>query len=144
MCFKSKVSTSLSVCTWIVLVAGAILGLGAYRILPYFFPMLYPVVLISNLISFAMIIFIAWSWLKTEYSIIDDTLLIQSGPLRLELDIHEITTIKKTRNRMSSPALSFDRLEVKTKIHSVIISPEDKEVFIRSLQRINGKIELIE
>jgi hypothetical protein len=57
----------------------------------------------------------------------------------------EIATIRKvyfTRNPLSSPALSLDRIAiVYNKYDEILISPEDKEAFISDLLKLNPNIE---
>jgi hypothetical protein len=68
---------------------------------------------------------------RTTYRIHDDQLLIKCGFFcKATVDILAITTVSRTRNPISSPAASLDRIELKYgKWESVIISPDDKIVF---------------
>jgi len=61
--------------------------------------------------------------------------------INIRIDIATITKIEPTNTMLSSPALSFDRIEVfYNKYDSVIISPGDKAGFIAKLQQINPAI----
>jgi hypothetical protein len=63
------------------------------------------------------------------------------------IDINEIRAISKTKSIMSSPAPSFDRIELKYgEFNEVIISPKNKFQFAKDLTKINQNIknEIIE
>lgn len=74
-----------------------------------------------------------------------DVLYIQCGFLyNQQIKISSIRQIKETNNPISSPALSLDRIEIKfDKYNSVLISPKEKEMFIKHLQQINPGIAFI-
>ena len=80
----------------------------------------------------------------TTYKINDKKeLLIKCGFLyNSTIDISKIKSIERTRNPISSPAPSLDRIELKYgKWDSVIISPEDKVGFVNELVKINPDIK---
>lgn len=58
------------------------------------------------------------------------------------IDITAIKSVKETNNPMASPAASLDRLEIKFKNDSIIISPKNKSDFINHLLEINPAIEI--
>ena len=71
---------------------------------------------------------------RTHYTISDGLLTIVCGPIFRKIKIAEITSIKETRNPLSSPALSLDRLRIRYgKSRSVMISPADKRDFLKAL-----------
>lgn len=91
------------------------------------------------------IAFILWLWFATYYEIIGNHLRIVAGPFRskIDIDIMEIKSIRPSRNIVSSPALSINRLEVLYgKWGIVLISPKNQEQFCEKLQKINPKIEI--
>ena len=91
---------------------------------------------ISTFIFVPLVAFLAWIWFGTGYLVTDDELKIKSGPIRLTIPLEKITSIESTRNPISSPALSMDRLEIKYGEGKVaIISPLDKEGFINLMVR---------
>jgi hypothetical protein len=58
------------------------------------------------------------------------------------IDIMDIKEISKTSNIISSPAPSFDRIEIKyADFGSVIISPKDKISFSKDLVQLNPEIK---
>jgi hypothetical protein len=82
----------------------------------------------------AAALFIAWIWTATDYTLTSSDLLVRSGPFRWRVPLAEIQAVNPTRNPLSSPALSMDRLEVVYRRGSVLlISPQDKNRFLRSL-----------
>ncbi|AYB29386.1 PH domain-containing protein [Chryseolinea soli] len=62
--------------------------------------------------------------------------------IRIDVDILRITRVSKTRNPISAPALSLDRMEIiyGNGLRHVIISPKDKMGFVHSLKAINDRI----
>ena len=59
-----------------------------------------------------------------------------------KVDIDTIIEIKTSRNPISAPAASLDRLEVICSNSSVLISPKEKKGFIRELKSLNPNIQL--
>lgn len=81
---------------------------------------------------------------RTTYRINDNNeLVIKCGFLyNSTVDISAIKSISRTRNPISSPAASLDRIELKYgKWDSVIISPNDKTGFVNELLKINPDIQ---
>ncbi|MGJ8665333.1 MAG: PH domain-containing protein [Patiriisocius sp.] len=81
-------------------------------------------------------------FLRTRYIIKDKVLLIKSGIFSYPaIPIQSIISIEKIHSLLSSPAPSFDRLEIKYETYdSIIISPRHKKEFIKHLQSINPSI----
>ncbi|WP_291865079.1 PH domain-containing protein [Maribacter sp.] len=87
--------------------------------------------------------FILHTFLKTEYKIENNTLKIKCGIIfNKTIDISKIKKISHTNSLISSPAPSFDRIELKYgKFDEMIISPKDKLNFANDLTQINTGIE---
>lgn len=101
-------------------------------------------VFISVAITFIMPAFIGWLWFQTHYTILEDTLVVVSGPLRKKIPLNEITFVKPSKNPISSPALSFDRIMISYGNHrTVYISPKERALFISELTKKcpNAQIE---
>jgi hypothetical protein len=97
------------------------------------------------IIMMAVILFVGWIWFGTGYEISDDELKIRCGPFRQRIPIQEIREIKKTRNPLSAPACSLDRMEINHgRSKRVMISPADKEGFIKLLVGKSPQINLDE
>ena len=83
---------------------------------------------------------IGWLVLSTQYVVDKEMLRIVAGPFRWKIRLDEITCVEETRNPLSSPALSLDRL----KVHygngkRNMISPADKTGFLKAIgQELGG------
>jgi len=74
---------------------------------------------------------------KIQYTIHNEYLLI----CKTKIEIKSIRKIYRTRNIISSPALSLDRIAILyNQYDEVIISPINKEDFIEELMKINPNI----
>ncbi|WP_041720467.1 PH domain-containing protein [Alkaliphilus metalliredigens] len=98
----------------------------------------------GRLIKFVMlltVIFVGWLWFGTNYGISKGILKIKCGPFKWYIPIKDIKSIKKTRNPLSSPALSIERLQIRYGYSSMIlISPKDRDRFIELITKENGNI----
>ena len=81
-----------------------------------------------------------WLFRTTYYVIEGDTLVIRSGLIRWRVPIREITSVTPTRNAMSSPALSLDRLRIAYGSKWILVSPENRERFVAMLRSVNPAI----
>lgn len=82
-------------------------------------------------------------FLKTEYIIDKTQLIIKCGFFSYKpIDIKQIKEISETKSIQSSPAPSFDRIEIKYgKFDETIISPQNKFSFAKDLVKINPSIK---
>ena len=86
---------------------------------------------------------LGWTWFKTGYEVTPGYVTVQSGPIKKKIPIYEIKKISKTKNPLSAPALSLDRLEINYgQFGMALVSPKDKQKFISLLTSINSKIEV--
>ncbi len=83
------------------------------------------------------VLFLLFSVLRGTYYVVEhEELRVVSGPFRWRIPLADITGVEATRNPLSSPALSMDRLKVSYgKRKFVLVSPEDKAGFIRALRQ---------
>ncbi len=97
---------------------------------------------IGLILVMAASLFCIHMFLTTFYRVVGHTLEISCGFLfNITIDIHDIKTIGETRNPISSPAASIDRLDIGYgKKDHVLISPKDKQGFIKELLGINPAI----
>ena len=68
-----------------------------------------------------------------RYGITDDTLLVHFGVVRQRIALASITEVRPTHSPLSSPALSLDRLAIKTgrgPMKLTLISPLEREEFL--------------
>ena len=91
-----------------------------------------------------LLLFIIHMFSTTYYTIEGDSLKIKCGFLYTQtLPIATIRKIESTRNPLSAPALSLDRLEIRYGTwDSVLVSPRDQRAFAQHLKEVNPTIEL--
>ena len=83
--------------------------------------------------------------LPIKYIITNLELIVKSGILRWKIPLASIKEICPTRNPLSSPALSFDRLSILYGRHQIIlISPENREDFLNELKNYAPGIEILD
>ncbi|KAF2512763.1 PH domain-containing protein [Flavobacterium zhairuonense] len=130
--FKSKIDI------WLVLFLSLVLG-GAL------INALYNKVWGASIVLGIIIVFIVHMFLNTFYTIEEGKLKIKCGFLiNSTVYTQKIKKISETNSIMSSPALSFDRLEiVYNKFDTVIISPKDKNGFFEAIKKINPEVEIV-
>ncbi|MCC7178613.1 MAG: PH domain-containing protein [Acidobacteria bacterium] len=70
-----------------------------------------------------------------SYTITEDTIIVRRGPIRSQIPLHRIRELRGTREAMAAPALSLDRIEIRTdKGLWLLVSPSDRIGFIREIQ----------
>lgn len=75
-----------------------------------------------------------WLAISTHYIVDNEMLRIHCGPFRWKIRLDEIESLKATRNPLSSPALSLDRVMIRYRNgRRVMVSPEDKQKFAAAL-----------
>ena len=86
------------------------------------------------LVMIGVVALMVWLLLGTHYTVDRGTIRIVSGPFRWKVPIDEITSVSATRNPLSSPALSLDRLSIRYgKRRRIMISPADKAGFLKAI-----------
>ena len=133
--YASKVSYGLLSVVFIVFFTPVILNLIENGLTMYMLCISLMVVLI-----FALIVHM---FLKTEYTIDENKIHIKCGFFKYKpIAIKDIKEISKSSSVMSSPAASFDRIEIKYgKFEEIIISPRNKVEFARYLVKLNPDIK---
>ena len=129
--FKSKVDLWLATTLW-----------GSVVIC--FFPVFTEDGLLIGLaIGITMATFIFLLWVNTKYYIRDEYVVIKGIFKDTLIPIASITSVRPTRNPISAPALSIDRLEINHgKYEFALISPLEKERFMEELLKINPQIKM--
>lgn len=96
-----------------------------------------PVIIILLAISF-----IIHMMINTWYEIGGGMLTIKCGFFYMKgIPLEEIKSIRPSRNPLSMPAFSLDRLEIRFgKTGYVLISPKEKSEFLNMIQRANPEI----
>ena len=81
--------------------------------------------------------------INTIYRIENGFLHIRCGLWKKKIAVSGIRRIETSRNLVSSPAMSLDRLEIfYDKFESVVISPKDKIGFVKALKIAQPNLEI--
>jgi membrane protein YdbS with pleckstrin-like domain len=84
-----------------------------------------------------------WTLFGTRYELTPGRLRIRCGPFRWTVPLNEIRAVTPTRNPLSSPALSLDRLRIDYgRGSSVMISPRDQARFLEDMGRYRSAVSL--
>ncbi|PBJ12148.1 PH domain-containing protein [Flavobacterium sp. ACN6] len=103
----------------------------------------------QNWVGFIFILivvsYVVYSFLTTFYVIEGDKLKIKCGYFfNFLIEIKDVQKVSETFNIISSPALSFNRLEILyNKFNTLLISPKDKNRFLKELKRVNPDIKIV-
>ncbi len=128
--YRSKVDAWL-VCLMAIAVLAALIG--CWRVLAMQMPGQWIFVVPTMLFAVGLP---TWLMSTTCYFFEDATLVVRSGPFRWRLPIREIVKVEPTRNPLSSPALSLDRLRINYGPGKwIMISPLEREAFLADLER---------
>lgn len=123
--YKSKVDT------WLVV---AITGLTLIPVAPLLYSGFSIVVFGIVIVTLGFIMALLFS---ISYIIDGKDLVVKYGFLFSErFHIDDIQSIRSTHTLLSAPAASLDRLELKFRNGSVVISPKDKRCFIKDIQAV--------
>jgi membrane protein YdbS with pleckstrin-like domain len=84
----------------------------------------------------AVLAAIAWLFLSTQYTVRSNHLIVRSGPFSWRIPIDTIAKVKATRNPLSAPALSLDRLEISYgDRRTILVSPKDTAGFLQAIRQ---------
>ena len=82
-------------------------------------------------VEVVILVFVPRTLKSTRYLVGDRELIVRSGLFRWRIAIDSIESIQPSRSLQSSPALSFDRLEITYEGgRRLLISPQDREGFL--------------
>ncbi|MGE0608145.1 MAG: PH domain-containing protein [Pirellulales bacterium] len=130
--FRSKIDLWLGV----LLVGGAVVELSvAVAMLVSPVPWSWAIALPAAAVAGFML----WVLFGTCYTLGDNELLIRSGPFKWRVALADIEEIRPTRNPLSAPACSLDRLRIafrrRGKLAATMVSPADKTGFLAALSQ---------
>lgn len=123
---------------WIVILvwAGMLLGIsGAVMQFRSGSPLLHRAMVLGlSVIVVALVLSLLYG---ISYTLRDEELLIRCGPFRQRIPLAKIDRVRPSRNPLSSPAASLDRLSIKwnEERKRVLISPVDKMEFMNAIDR---------
>ena len=86
---------------------------------------------------FAAAAFMFWVLYGVSYTLTDDELLVRCGPFRYRVPLADIESVSPSRNPLSSPAASLDRVLIKWQAgrRRILISPEPRRKFLKELAK---------
>jgi membrane protein YdbS with pleckstrin-like domain len=134
--FRSKVDT------WLVLVVVAALVVLAAALVSMVVAgaSLAAIALFLGVMT-AVMLFTGLIFTRTWYEIDARELRIVSGPFRWTIPRESIRSVEDSRNPLSSPALSLDRLRIRYGDKRwILVSPEDKNGFRKALGEASGRV----
>ena len=102
-------------------------------------PRVAPIILLIFVLAF-----ITYMLTSIKYTVENQNLNIKAGFLiNQNINIMNIESIKKSKNILSSPVASLDRIEIiENNKNSILISPKNKIEFIEELKKINPQIDV--
>ena len=65
---------------------------------------------------------------------------IRSGPFRFRVPLGEVISVEPSRNPLSSPACSLDRLLIRYGRRQIMVSPKDRLAFLDALARRGSQL----
>lgn len=97
------------------------------------------------LIVIGLLAMMMYTWMRTEYHIVEQDLWYRIGFWKGSIAIHDIHSIREAGYPSSSlqvrPALDFVGLSIRYGSgYSIFMSPENPEDFVASLMRVNPQI----
>lgn len=100
--FEAKRDLWLSIVIWLATVVTLAAAVNGYRTDRVLFA--------SLMVAAAGVVL--WILYGTYYTVSQDRLVVRSGPFRWNVALESIVSIEPTRNPISAPATSLDRLEI--------------------------------
>ena len=96
-----------------------------------------PIAALSIVATALLIVALIGSLLiRTHYTVSGNILKIASGPFSWSVPIDQIESVRATRNPLSSPALSLDRLQIRYgNGRRVMVSPADRAGFLKAIDQ---------
>ena len=121
-----------------------------WLLIPFLIPVYFGItsILSHNKMGWIVVVltiaFVVFIYRSTYYILENNDLIIRSMfTVHEKIDVATIKKIYKTKNPLSSPALSLDRIAiVYNKYDEILISPIDKKQFIDEILAINSNIEV--
>ena len=93
-------------------------------------------VVVGMIVATSTLVLVFPAYLNTHYILDDDALRIRSGLLvNKKIPYQDIESICETKDPSASVGLSLDRISIRYTEGEVLISPKNKQAFIRLLQQ---------
>jgi len=130
--FISKRDLWLGLLIWAGALVNIVAGLFLFSIMPA-----------VSLIMLPLGGLILWTYYRTFYRLTEKDIIVRSGPFHWTVKVADITEVYPTDNPRSSPASSLDRLRIESGGDRwIMISPQDKEGFLKSLVAVDDGLVL--
>jgi len=127
---------------WLIAVIWGATALGLAALLPALHSVREPLGRLGFLALCAGLGLGPWVLYATGYAFEPATLLIRSGPFRWRISFAEISRVEPSRNPLSSPACSLDRLLIQYGKRQVMVSPADRAGFLSRLAAVCPQLRL--
>jgi len=130
--FPSERALSFTLITWVLVPAVLVATLIAMFLDPspwwvWVLTGVLPAALVQGLMG--------WIYFRTGYTVTEKELVIQSAFITWRVPLASIRFVRPTRSPLTSPALSMNRLEIRTgKGFAPLISPQDRPGFLALLR----------
>ena len=125
---------------WLIVVLLAGFSIGAFgavaAVLEGKAPLIVPLIALPVMAALFL-----WLPFTIRYEIEAAELCIRFGPFRWRIEVRAIREIRPSRNPLSAPAASLDRLRIEYEVRGghrfALVSPSDKAAFLRDLASID-------
>lgn len=96
------------------------------------------------LVTAFIIVLLCILFFGTKYAIEKEELIVYGGIYKKRIPIKQIRSLRPSKNPLSAPAMSIDRIEITFDPHIqvILISPKERELFVKKLLEINPSITL--
>lgn len=94
------------------------------------------------LVTAFVIVLLCILFFGTKYVIEKDELIVYGGIYKKRIPIKQIRSLRPSKNPLSAPAMSIDRIEITFDPHIqvILVSPKERELFVYKLLEINPSI----
>ena len=93
-------------------------------------------------IIFALpMVLLAWMILTTEYTVTETDLQLRCLFSRRSIPLRSIQRLRPSRNPLSAPALSLDRIEITHTGGIALVSPRDRPGFVRAIVERSPQVD---
>lgn len=96
------------------------------------------------LVTVFIIVLLCILFFGTKYVIEKDELIVYGGIYKKRIPIKQIRSLRPSKNPLSAPAMSIDRIEITFDPHIqvILVSPKEREQFVKKLLEINPSITI--
>lgn len=141
MIFHSKKGIILTLLNWILTIGSLFLPLAVFLDVGSIGDSLVmSEKILLTVICSLFTLFLLSGWFLTFYILTDTVLKVRGGFFMWKIPLNKIDSITATKNPLSAPALSLDRLQITYGNKFMLISPIDKDAFIKQITNKNPAI----